>query len=91
MVRASAAGWLQVPSKALLACAKHFVNAKDSETRAYGVRVAGGDEATSCDFGAVMERMRKIRADIAAADSVQRFTGLWTAGQGGVGGPRCER
>jgi pyruvate/2-oxoglutarate dehydrogenase complex dihydrolipoamide dehydrogenase (E3) component len=58
-----------VPSKALLACAK----------RAAAVRSAGefgiSTSAPTVDFGHIMMRMRRIRADIAAADSVQRFTG----------------
>ena len=34
------------------------------------------DGAIGVDFGAVMERMRRLRADISHNDSVQRFTDL---------------
>ncbi|HET6362241.1 MAG TPA: FAD-dependent oxidoreductase, partial [Gemmatimonadota bacterium] len=56
-----------VPSKALLASARAAVSA-----RAAGVRA----ESPPADFGAVMERMRRIRAEIAAHDSAARFRDL---------------
>jgi pyruvate/2-oxoglutarate dehydrogenase complex dihydrolipoamide dehydrogenase (E3) component len=56
-----------VPSKALLASARAAVSA-----RAAGVRA----ESPPADFGAAMERMRRIRAEIAAHDSAARFRDL---------------
>ena len=58
-----------VPSKAFLAAANiaHMVRV---EAEAYGVRVNGEVEV---EFAKVMERMRRIRAEIAENDSVERF------------------
>ena len=58
-----------VPSKAIIrsAHAAHDVRTADR----FGVRVAG---AVEVDFQAVMERMRRIRADISPADSAKRFS-----------------
>lgn len=58
-----------VPSKAVIACAKAFHHVKDLAK--FGVHVEGN---VSIDFGAVMERMRKIRAKISHHDSVQRYS-----------------
>ena len=60
-----------VPSKALLASARraHAVRSAGS----YGVRIDGSVEV---DFSAVMQRMRRIRADLSPVDSVERFTGM---------------
>lgn len=58
-----------VPSKALLRAAKAA-----HETRAasrYGV-TAG----VTVDFAAVMERVRRVRAELSAADAAERFRGL---------------
>ena len=60
-----------VPSKALLAAARRCHEVRTAG--AYGVQVRGDIEV---DFGAVMRRMRRIRADLAPMDSVERFTGL---------------
>jgi pyruvate/2-oxoglutarate dehydrogenase complex dihydrolipoamide dehydrogenase (E3) component len=60
-----------VPSKALLASARMAHAARSGEP--WGVRVGGPVEV---DFPAVMERMRRLRADIAPADSAPRFQGL---------------
>ena len=57
-----------VPSKALLACAKRLQQVRTAAE--FGVGVGG---EPSLDFGEVMGRMRRLRADIAEADSVQRF------------------
>jgi len=57
-----------VPSKAFLAAAKVAHTVKTAAE--FGVRVKGEIEV---DFGAVMERMRKIRAEISENDSVERF------------------
>ena len=56
-----------VPSKALLAAAKaaHMVR---KEAAAFGIRAKA-----EVDFPHVMERMRKIRAEISENDSVERF------------------
>ncbi len=60
-----------VPSKGLLSAAR--VAATVRQAADYGV-LAPGDVLV--DFPAVMERMRKIRADISPHDSAQRFTDL---------------
>ena len=57
-----------VPSKALISAARVAAAARDTER--FGVRVAGDVET---DFAAVMERMRRLRADIAHNDSAARF------------------
>jgi pyruvate/2-oxoglutarate dehydrogenase complex dihydrolipoamide dehydrogenase (E3) component len=58
-----------VPSKAFLAAANiaHTVRVRAQE---FGIRVKGEVEV---DFGKVMERMRRIRAEISENDSVERF------------------
>jgi pyruvate/2-oxoglutarate dehydrogenase complex dihydrolipoamide dehydrogenase (E3) component len=60
-----------VPSKALLRAARAVSEARGSP--ALGARFAG---PVGVDFGAVMERMRRLRADLAAHDSAARFRGL---------------
>jgi pyruvate/2-oxoglutarate dehydrogenase complex dihydrolipoamide dehydrogenase (E3) component len=60
-----------VPSKAVISAARAWNEARTAATRFGGPPVAGEG-----DFGAVMERMRKLRADLSAVDSVQRFTEL---------------
>ena len=57
-----------VPSKALLRCAKAAATVRNAS--AYGVNVDGD---VSVDFGFVMERMRRLRADISPHDSATRF------------------
>ncbi|MCP5155877.1 MAG: FAD-containing oxidoreductase [Ectothiorhodospiraceae bacterium] len=57
-----------VPSKALLRSAKAVAAVRAAS--ALGVRVSG---EVSVDFPAVMERMRRLRADIAPHDSATRF------------------
>ncbi len=57
-----------VPSKALLRSAHLAGELRDAE--AYGLRLEG---AVCVDFGAVMKRMRQVRARISPNDSVQRF------------------
>jgi pyruvate/2-oxoglutarate dehydrogenase complex dihydrolipoamide dehydrogenase (E3) component/uncharacterized membrane protein YdjX (TVP38/TMEM64 family) len=59
-----------VPSKALIASARVAQLARDAG--AFGV--SAGE--VRVDFGAVMERMRRLRADIAPNDGVERFTSL---------------
>lgn len=58
-----------VPSKALLSCAKAAAAARNAS--AYGVHIDG---EIAVDFGFVMERMRRLRADISPNDSAKRFT-----------------
>ena len=60
-----------VPSKALLAAARRIHAVRTAG--AFGVQVPGGFQV---DFAAVMQRMRRVRADMAPMDSVERFTGL---------------
>ncbi len=59
-----------VPSKAIIRSA-HVVG-EIRRGREMGVHVA--DEAVRIDFGEVMQRMRRIRAEISYDDSVNRFT-----------------
>jgi pyruvate/2-oxoglutarate dehydrogenase complex dihydrolipoamide dehydrogenase (E3) component len=58
-----------VPSKALLRCAKAASAARNAA--AFGVKIDG---EVSVDFGAVMERMRRLRSRIAPNDSAKRYT-----------------
>ena len=58
-----------VPSKALLRCAKAAAAVRDAGR--FGVNIAGD---ISVDFGYVMERMRRLRAEISPADSAERYT-----------------
>lgn len=60
-----------VPSKALLAAGHTAAAVRDANQ--VGVHVSGG---YSVDFPAIMERMRKLRANISPADSAERFKGL---------------
>ncbi len=74
-----------VPSKALIRCARAAADARDA--RRFGVHVEGD---VRVDFGEVMTRMRRLRAEIAENDSVQRFTGLGVdvfLGSGAFTGP----
>jgi len=59
-----------VPSKGLIRAATALADVRDAH--AFGVRLNG--TKPEVDFGAVMERMRKLRAQISENDSVQRFT-----------------
>ncbi len=60
-----------VPSKAVIASAHAAAGIRDAGK--LGVSVDG---KINVDFGAAMERMRKLRADISPHDSAQRFTDL---------------
>jgi pyruvate/2-oxoglutarate dehydrogenase complex dihydrolipoamide dehydrogenase (E3) component/uncharacterized membrane protein YdjX (TVP38/TMEM64 family) len=60
-----------VPSKAVIRASRAAFDVKDAGH--FGVRVA---KAAQVDFPAVMERMRKLRADISPHDSAQRFAKL---------------
>jgi len=60
-----------VPSKTLIRSARAAADARDA-TR-FGVRVAG---AVEVDFAAVMERVRRVRAELAPHDSARRYAEL---------------
>jgi pyruvate/2-oxoglutarate dehydrogenase complex dihydrolipoamide dehydrogenase (E3) component len=60
-----------VPSKALLRAARSW-----SATRRSADAFGGPRSGSDGDFGAVMERMRRLRADLSATDSVARFRSL---------------
>jgi pyruvate/2-oxoglutarate dehydrogenase complex dihydrolipoamide dehydrogenase (E3) component len=60
-----------VPSKALIRAARAWKAAAEAAERFGGPAVSGRG-----DFGAVMRRMRRLRADISSHDSAERFRGL---------------
>ncbi|MFP4599525.1 MAG: FAD-containing oxidoreductase, partial [Persicimonas sp.] len=60
-----------VPSKALLRAARAVADVRRAGE--FGVRVEG---EPIVDFAAIMERMRRLRADISEADSAERFDNL---------------
>ena len=60
-----------VPSKALLRSARAAAALRRAEE--FGIRIEG---QVSIDFPAVMERLRRIRADISPHDSAERFARL---------------
>lgn len=60
-----------VPSKAIIRAARAVASVR--EAGRFGVDVPPGATA---DFGKLMERMRRLRADISPHDSAQRFTDL---------------
>lgn len=60
-----------VPSKAVIRSGRAVFDAK--EAGPFGVRVG---KPVEIDFSAVMERMRKLRADLSPHDSAQRFANL---------------
>ncbi|MEO8089892.1 MAG: mercuric reductase [Gemmatimonadales bacterium] len=60
-----------VPSKGIIAAARAWHDARTAASRFGGPAVTGDG-----DFGAAMERMRRLRADLSAVDSAERFTGL---------------
>ena len=60
-----------VPSKTLLRSARAAADARSAAR--FGVRVAGGIEV---DFPAVMERVRRVRAEISPHDSARRYAEL---------------
>jgi pyruvate/2-oxoglutarate dehydrogenase complex dihydrolipoamide dehydrogenase (E3) component len=57
-----------VPTKAIIRCGRAVFDAK--EAGSFGVR---SGSVVQVDFPAVMERMRKIRADLSPTDSAPRF------------------
>src|SRR2546425_4867897 len=60
-----------VPSKAVIRCSRAIFDA--NEAGRFGVGVGAPAQA---DFPAVMERMRKLRADLSPHDSAERFAKL---------------
>src|SRR5262249_22914510 len=60
-----------VPSQAVRRPARAVADVRDAGR--FGVRVEG---AVHADFAALMERMRRLRAEISVNDSAQRFRGL---------------
>ena len=62
-----------VPSKALIRAARAWHEARHARRR-FGAPAAGATD--DGDFGAVMERMRRLRADMSHVDSVERFDRL---------------
>ena len=62
-----------VPSKCLISAAKAAHMARGGADK-YGVRIPEG--SAEVDFGAIMERMRILRAGISRHDSVKRFADL---------------
>jgi pyruvate/2-oxoglutarate dehydrogenase complex dihydrolipoamide dehydrogenase (E3) component len=60
-----------VPSKALIRAARAWADLKRAGE--FGIRVP---DAADTDFGAVMERMRRLRAAISPTDSAARFRSL---------------
>lgn len=60
-----------VPSKAILRAARAMAAVR--EAGGFGIHIPPG---ASADFAQVMERMRRLRADISPHDSAQRLAGL---------------
>lgn len=60
-----------VPSKAVIRAARAWHEAREAHPRFGGPRADGGE-----DFGAAMERMRRLRAGISVHDGARRFAGL---------------
>jgi pyruvate/2-oxoglutarate dehydrogenase complex dihydrolipoamide dehydrogenase (E3) component len=60
-----------VPSKGVIAGARAWHAAREASSRFGGPRTVG-----TGDFATVMERMRKLRADLSPVDSAQRFATL---------------
>ena len=60
-----------VPSKAVVRAARAAYDARHGAEFGFGL-----DGEPRIEFGAAMERMRKLRADISQHDSVERFTKL---------------
>jgi pyruvate/2-oxoglutarate dehydrogenase complex dihydrolipoamide dehydrogenase (E3) component len=75
-----------VPSKTLIRAARAAADVRDA--RRFGVQVPDG---VGVDFAAVMERVRRVRAEIAPHDSAQRFASLGVdvfLGEGRFTGPQ---
>ena len=59
-----------VPSKAIIAAARAWTSAREAS------RLGGPSTSADGDFATVMDRMRRLRADIAPVDGAERFRGL---------------
>ncbi len=76
-----------VPSKALIRSARAFADVRDAAE--YGVEVP---EGAKVNFPAVMERMRRLRAEISPNDAAERFRDLGIdvfLGEGHFVGPKA--
>jgi len=76
-----------VPSKALIRAARAYADVRDAAE--FGVKAPPG---SGVDFPAVMERMRRLRAQISPNDSARRYQGLGVdvfLGQGRFTGRRA--
>jgi pyruvate/2-oxoglutarate dehydrogenase complex dihydrolipoamide dehydrogenase (E3) component len=74
-----------VPSKCIIRSSRAYSDLRDANR--FGLRVP---ERTKADFPAVMERMRRLRAQISAHDSAKRFKDLGVdvfLGEGRFSGP----
>jgi len=74
-----------VPSKALIRSARVAAEVRDAAR--FGVRVSGD---VHVDFALIMERMRRLRAELSPNDSASRFRGLGVdvfLGEGTFSGP----
>lgn len=60
-----------VPSKAIIRSSRVYADIRDASL--FGLKISGAAEV---DFAAVMERMRRLRAEISPHDSAARFRGL---------------
>src|SRR5262245_33384970 len=60
-----------VPSKSVIRASRVAADLRDAAR--FGVHVPDG---VAVDFGAVMERMRRVRAELSHVDSAERFRGL---------------
>jgi pyruvate/2-oxoglutarate dehydrogenase complex dihydrolipoamide dehydrogenase (E3) component len=60
-----------VPSKAIIRASRAAAEVRDAQR--FGIHVPDG---LHVDFGAVMERMRRLRADLSVNDSAARLAGL---------------
>lgn len=69
-----------VPSKALIRAGRAAADVRDAAR--FGVQ---SSSTADVDFGAVMERMRRLRAEISPHDSAERFRGLGVDVYLGVG------
>lgn len=67
-----------VPSKALIHSANlaHKLRGDMDHLADAGISIEGGADAVKVDFGKVMERIRRIRAEISHHDSAERFAKL---------------
>lgn len=76
-----------VPSKGVIRAARAWQDAREARERFGGPAV---DPASRGDFGAAMERMRRLRTGISVHDSAERFRGLGVdvfLGEGRFTGP----